>query len=319
MNKFKAFVIVFILVSFKAFACLNGETKILANGVEVYHDDHKVVPKGHEFYKENFSKLISDLESAYKRTGDIDYLSDKGYVLIIQRKYDEALKLYINIEKIEPHRYSTASNIGTLYELKGENEKAYEWIKKAIKINPESHNGSEWLHLKILEAKIKNLKNISGTFLINTSFGLEKNPKTKLTSNELAILEKALYYQLNERITFIKPKDAIISVLLFELANIVKINKDDLSATEIYELSKKYGFQNELINKRIILCYEDRLHFWGTEIEKLEIKKGSIFDLDGRQLDIIVMILSLISLIFLVLLIVFFLKWKKLKKSITAS
>ena len=320
MNKFRAFfVVVLVLISFKTFACLNGDTKLLTNGFEIYHDDHKVVPLGHEFHVDNFPKLIAELESEYKKTGNIDYLSDKGYILIIQRKYDEALKLYLNIEKIKPNRYSTASNIGTLYELMGENEKAYDWIKKSIQINPESHNGSEWLHLKILDAKIKNLKDVSGAFLIETTFGLEKNPKTKLSPEELEILRMALYYQLNERITFIKPKDQIISVLLFELGNIAKINKDDLSATEIYELSKKYGFQNELINNRIISCYEDKLNYWTSEVEKLELKKGSEFDLDGRQLDALVITLSFLSLILLIVSIVLFIKWRRLKKAIATS
>lgn len=319
MNKFKAFVVIFILVSFKTFACLNGETKILANGVEVYHDDHKVVPYGHDFHIENFPKLILDLESAYKKTGDIDYLSDKGYVLIIQKKYNEALKLYLTIEKIKPNRYSTASNLGTLYELMGENDKAYKWIKKSIEINPESHNGSEWLHLKILEAKIKNLKNVSGQFLINTTFGLEKKPKTKLSKTELEKIEKSLYYQLNERITFVKPNDEIISVLLFELGNIAKINKDDLSATDIYDLSKKYGLVNELINNRIILCYEDRLNYWGSEVEKLDRKKGSEFDLNAGELDNLVFSLSILSLILSICLIILFIKLRKLKNKVISN
>lgn len=117
MNKFKAFVIVLVLLSFKTFACLNGDTKELKNGVIVYADYEGLVPHGHSFFIENFPKLISELDGLYEKT-NIDYLSDKGYVLIVQKKYEEALKLYLTIEQIKPNRYSTASNIGTLYELK---------------------------------------------------------------------------------------------------------------------------------------------------------------------------------------------------------
>jgi tetratricopeptide (TPR) repeat protein len=200
---------------------LNWEIKTLKNKVEIYRD-HKeyYVPKGHQFKIKDFAGLILDLEKGYKKTNDIDYLSDKGYVLIIQGKYQEALKLYLEIEKIKPNRYSTASNLGTLYELMGENEKAYSWIKKSIKINADSHEGSEWLHLKILEAKIQKLQNPTGEFLISTNFGSAINPKTLLSDEELIKLKDALYYQLNERISFIKPKDYIIAVLLFELGNI---------------------------------------------------------------------------------------------------
>ena len=95
MNKFKVFVIVFVLISFKAFACLNGETKTLKNGFLIYIDYRGVVPYGHNFDGGVSSKLLLELDNIYKKTNDIDYLSDKGYVLIVLKKYDEALKLYL--------------------------------------------------------------------------------------------------------------------------------------------------------------------------------------------------------------------------------
>lgn len=331
MNKFTAFLVVLVLVSFKSFACLNWEIKTLKNKVEIYRD-HKeyFVPKGHQFKIKDFSSLILDLEKGYNETNNIDYLSDKGYVLIIQGKYDEALKLYLDIEKIKPNRYSTASNLGTLYELMGENEKAYEWIKKSIKINPESHEGSEWLHLKILEAKIQKLKNPSGAFFINTNFGSEISPKTNLGDEELFKLKDALYFQLNERITFIKPEDKIISVLLFELGNIATIQGfDPQSSVEVYELSKKYGFQSNLLNERLILCYK-KINMSKLEtIEDLdkivlrEEKRSDKLNLEllkkQDNLRPALITVSIISFVLLVFSIVFFLKWKKLKKSISTS
>lgn len=315
MNKFRILVVVLVLISFKTFACLNGDTKILKNGVELYYEEQQSVPLGHRFDVKNFQKLIQELQDEYKKTNDIDYLSDKGYVLIIDGKYQEALKLYLEIEKIKPNRYSTASNLGTLYELMGENEKAYEWIKKSIQLNPESHKGSEWLHLKILEAKIKKLKDVSGQFLINTTFGLETIPKTKLSKEQLEELYKALFYQINERVTFIKPKDQIISVLLFELGNVAILNKDYLSASEIYGLSKKYGFQDELINKRTILCYERWVRYYSSKAEELEMKKGGYLRLEGSQIDAVVISLIVVSVLFLSLLIYTIVLFKKNRTS----
>lgn len=323
MNKFKVFVIVFVLISFKAFACLNGETKTLKNGFLIYIDYRGVVPYGHNFDGGVSSKLLLELDNIYKKTNDIDYLSDKGYVLIVLKKYDEALKLYLNIEKIKPNRYSTASNIGTLYELMGENKKAYEWIKKSIVINPKSHEGSEWLHLKILEAKIKNLKDVTGQFLINTSFGEEAVPKSKLSKEELERLKEALYYQINERITFIKPKDEIISILLFELANTVKIIEDNKSAMKIYDLSKKYGFRDEIINKRLIYCYqfeinycEDRNYRLYEAYKNLRTSTNGI-DFDYvSQIETVLLILSIVISVLLICIIFFYVKWKKLKDDI---
>lgn len=276
MNKLKFFVVVLVLITFKTFACLNGETKELKNGVLVYRDYRGLVPHGHIFRINNFPKIISQLDSLYKKTNDIDYLSDKGYLLIIQKKYDEALKLYLNIEKIKPNRYSTASNIGTLYELMGDNEKAYNWIKKSIQLNPESHNGSEWIHLKILEAKIKNLENISSRFLLNTDFGTTGTPETKLSKEEVEKLAKSVYFQVNERMSFIEPKDKIISILLFELGNLVQLKGEYENALQIYRTARLYGYDGDLIVARMINSAQGKAEYYrektiefGTKLKKI--------------------------------------------------
>lgn len=331
MNKLKFFFIVLVLISCKTFACLNWEIKTLKNKVEIYRDrTFQYVPRGHQFKIKDFPSLILDLEAGYKKTNDVDYLSDKGYVLIIQGKYKEALELYLNIEKIKPNRYSTASNLGTLYELMGENEKAYEWIKKSIKINPKSHERSEWLHLKILEAKIQKLQNPSGSFFINTNFGSEIIPKTNLGDEELAKLKDALYFQLNERITFIKPKDKIISILLFELGNIATMEVyDPQSAAELYELSKKYGFQSDLLYERLVLNYKKMNEFClknSDDLDKIAIREQALSDKlikkvrnNDDSFKEMILVFSIITVILFGSTIILFLKWKKLKKSISVS
>lgn len=326
MNKLKFFVIVLVLFSLKTFACLNGETKILKNGAYAYQDYDGINPQGHNFFEGDFPKLIIELDSLYKKTKDLDYLSDKGYLLIVLGKYDEALRLYLNIEKIKPNRYSTASNLGTLYELMGENQKAYNWIKKSIAINPKSHEGSEWLHLKILEAKIKNLKDVSGQFLINTNFGISREPKTKLSKNEIEKLAQWIYFQVNERMSFIEPKDKIISILLFELANLAELLGKNSSALETYRTARKYGYEGDLIVERMINSsqseinyYRERAQSYGSQLRALRESKGNIYSGYISQMEIIIVILSGVILILLIAFVVFFIKWKKLRKSTSAS
>ncbi len=299
---------------------MNGETKVLKNGEMVYIDHQGLVPHGHNFFLEEFPRLISELDRLYKKTNDVDYLSDKGYLLIIQKKYDEALKLYLNIERIKPNRYSTASNVGTLYELIGENQKAYQWIKKSIEINPESHNGSEWLHLRILEAKIKNLTDVSGQFLINTNFGDKGEPKSKLSKDEIDKLAKEIYYQVNERITFIKPQDKVISILLFELGNLVRLKGEPENAERIYKLAREYGFEEGLLNARIKNIYESKTNYfekrtWDLEskIRVLQKSKDGV-DLDYvYQIETALLIVSIVAGILVVVLLLLYFKWKNLK------
>ncbi len=257
-----------ILFSFNSFACLNGETKVLKNGLHIYEDHQGIVPYGHVFYQIDYEKVISELKSKYNKTHDIDYLSDVGYVLTIQKKYKEALNLYFEIEKIEPNRYSTSSNLGTIYELIGDNTNALKWIKNSVKINRKSHNESEWLHIKILEAKINKTRNLSSEYLVNTSFGDSVVPSSNYSKIQREKLIKALYYQLNERITFIKPKDEVIGKLLFELGNLALLKNDYSSAIEIYKKAFEYGNPDPLIFLRTELAREkNEERVWEESVE----------------------------------------------------
>lgn len=245
------FLFLFLTVTKISFACLNGETKELENGFIIYEDYEGSIPYGHRFYLHNADKLKSELDSLYKTTNKIEYLSDKGYVLIAEGKFKEALNLYLQIEKSHPNRYSTASNIGTIYELLGENEKALYWIKKSISINPSSHDESEWIHVKILEAKLKGREYYNSKFLLDVDFGTYSFPISTLSESKLYRLEHSLYYQLNERISFIKDKDEIIANLLFELGNIAMLRKEFHDAEQLFKMSKEYGNTNELVNIRL--------------------------------------------------------------------
>lgn len=249
--KINPLIIFTFLLTFNAFACLNGETKILKNGAFIYEDYQGIVPNGHNFNVDNFPRLIKQLDSLYKATNDLDYLSDKGYVLIISKKYLEALDVYFQIEKIKPNRYSTASNIGTIYELLGKNKEALNWINKSIQINPKSHKGSEWIHSKILKAKIRGEKYITSNFLINLD---SDNDRTlaQLSKSKRKELINALYYQLNERVSFIKDKDKIIAQLLFDLANLLVIDGNSSDAVIIYIKAENYGYSPEKIHNKII-------------------------------------------------------------------
>ncbi|TWI81632.1 tetratricopeptide repeat protein [Lacibacter cauensis] len=234
------------------YACLNGEIKELKDGTGVYEDKPGNVPYGHMFYSdETFQKALKRFDSLYKTTKDLDYLSDQGLLLILLKRYQEAINLYLELERIKPNRYSTASNLGTAYELIGQNENALKWIQKAVAINPRSHNHSEWIHVKILEAKIKGEQFYNTAFLLNTDFGSDLLPNSTLKKIQLTKLLNALYYQLNERVSFVKPKEKIIAQLLFDLGNVAFLlgNLDD--AVTDYELAKKYGFSGQLIESRI--------------------------------------------------------------------
>jgi len=112
-------------------------------------------------------------------------------------------------------------------------------------------NNSEWIHVNILEAKIKGEQFYTTNFLLNTDFGSGIQPNSQMTKQELQDLSNALYYQLNERVSFVKPKERIVAQLLFDLGNIAFLlgNKSDASAD--YEQAKLYGYKGQLLEQRI--------------------------------------------------------------------
>ena len=289
------FILLLFFASLNIHACLNGEKYLMKNGDYLYMDYADNLPFGHNFIIGKFTERSKiELDSLYRKTKDLDYLSDKGYILIIEKKYDEALSLYLKIEKLKPNRYSTASNLGTLYELMGNNEEALKWINKSIAINPKSHNASEWLHSRILEAKINGTKFQTAKFLLNTDFGKEIKPVSQLDTIQLNKLDKSLNYQLNERMSFIKPKDNIIAILLFELGNIKMIKGEFNTAKPILEEAKRYGLNSPILEKR--LTYTKHVLNPKPKIKK---ETGEEIDYVRTLLSIILGIIS-ISLLYLI-------------------
>lgn len=254
MKNFALFLIFTFLFSVPVQACLNGETLQLADGSSLYQDDEGFVPYGHRFSgKEDLQETLRSLGEGYRKTGNLDYLSDQGLILIILGEYRKAIDLYQEVEKQEPGRYSTASNMGTAYELLGNNKEALRWIEKAVAIRPASHFGSEWIHVNILKAKIKSRRSVTSLFLTGQDFGNRQQPVSGLSKQQLFRLREQLYYQLNERISFVSPKDPVVALLLFDLGNVSYLMGEKAEALETYEMAREYGFNEPVLDSRIRL------------------------------------------------------------------
>lgn len=130
--------------------------------------------------------------------------------LIHVDRAEQAVETLVALETKQPGAYETATNLGTAYELVGKLEDAATWIGKGIQRNPASHDGTEWLHLAILRAKIK----------------LRDDPAWLQTHGVLegeahrapAEIVTAIEVQLRERLQFVKPKDAAVCDLFYQAA-----------------------------------------------------------------------------------------------------
>ena len=160
-----------------------------------------------------------------------------------------AIPLLLKNEQELPGNYSTAANLGTAYELAGDNRNALKWINEGILRNAKSHEGTEWLHALVLETKLR-LEQDPDYLKTHRIIPLPEkfNAKTEIdvggAKRSLGEIVWALNYQLRERTVFVKPPDPIVADLLFTYA-IGEAHTAVLEgAIKLLDKSQEYGFQD---------------------------------------------------------------------------
>jgi len=255
-----------VLFSIGSFACLN-EYRTLLSGEVIYTNPSSGKVWLKEIDSLEVRKNSIHLLEAYKRSDSIEYYSDYAVALTYLGEYQKAKKIYEQIKQISPNLYTTASNLGTIYELLGKPDLAIKWIKKSIELNPSSHNGSEWIHIKILEYKLSKSVN-SKSSILGLDFGLQKKPSNP-NKYDLEEIQNHIRHQLKERTVFVKPKNVIVGNIYFDLGNILAQTRDVQAALESYEAAKEYGYESELMTSRIETL---------TKLANKAERKGKIID-----------------------------------------
>ncbi|MGV3774640.1 MAG: tetratricopeptide repeat protein [Verrucomicrobiales bacterium] len=209
--------------------------------------------------KDYWIKREKEMRAALSKNSD-DYqaISDLAVCQMHLGDAADAVKTLTTLVKLHPEEYNLAANLGTAYELNGEPEKALLWINRAIEINPSSHQGTEWLHVKILEAKLAMKQDptyLRDHSILGMRFGAEKDvlvPHSIVAEPEsLGRAYDALTYQLHERLQFVAPPDPVVADLLFDLGNVASIYLKHGSAWPLYKMSLEYGtLREEIIGKR---------------------------------------------------------------------
>jgi tetratricopeptide (TPR) repeat protein len=268
-----SFVVLIALVSIvaaPALACIND-----------YAPNQKAVARSMSFAEELFKvELIEPwttrrdrLRKEVEAGGDYKVRNDLASALMHTGDPKAAIQILEGIEKTNPGLYRTASNLGTAYELAGENGKALEWIRKGIQANASSHVGSEWIHVKILEAKLSASKDpdqgIEGSVL-GLAFGNQSKPEQptslpKGNSGETITLEQidaGLKYQLHERLQFVKAPDPFVASLLFDLGNIIALKSANLGMGQgLFGLAQAYANSENSSNDALRNAIQFRLKY----------------------------------------------------------
>jgi tetratricopeptide (TPR) repeat protein len=229
-----------------SFACLNEYYMINAEG--------RLIPMGNswkleELYKRHnpereAAKLIA-LEKKLKKEKNYMLLSDYAVSLMKLGKTKEALEILKALYQHFPSEYRIVANLGTAYELNGQPDSALKYIQLDLKLNPEDHKGSEWIHLKILEAEL----------------ALKKDPQWLKTHTVLQLTEvqkkdpgvqQHLLIQLHERVPFMPGPNELAGSLFVDLGDITAAIGTVAYARGYYRVAKEYyGIKDPALDEKI--------------------------------------------------------------------
>jgi len=191
-----------------------------------------------------------------------NHLNDLGVLLIRQGQFAAAVKHFVQVEKLYPGHHETAANLGTALELTGHDATALRWIRIGIRRNPEEHYRSEWLHLRILEAKLalaKDPNHLQGRSVAGLAFAPTLVPPlpTELPAGNDGrpvspwLLNWSFSYQLHERLQFVAAPDPVVADLLRDWATLNLAGGPIETADAAYELAAHYGAERDaLMNQR---------------------------------------------------------------------
>lgn len=202
----------------------------------------KKIEKSGVVLKESWDITWPELQNAIDKKTDFKILSDFAWYEVRIGNKENAVKLLEALYRLNPEEYNVVANLGTAYEVTGQNKKALEFIRKAVAINPASHFGSEWIHIRILEQKVKEKPDY--TKIINlgadksfTKWLTGETYNKEITPDSLMV---QIAYQLHERIGFIPEPDPIVGQLIFDFADLVTIARSVSEAKPFYRYAVTY-------------------------------------------------------------------------------
>jgi hypothetical protein len=122
-------------------------------------------------------------------------------------------------------------------ELNGRFPEALAMLRKGVKLNPKSHKNSEWIHIRILEDRIKGGDHQQ---VLGLDFGDGELPVLpKDTNADMTLVQ--LHFQLAERISFIPKKDTQFASLLHDYADLLYLTNKQAASGRYYRLAAEYG------------------------------------------------------------------------------
>jgi tetratricopeptide (TPR) repeat protein len=214
------------------------------------------------------AELTRGLEKARAAKPTLENSNDFGVALLLSGKTDEAIALFRETEQKFPGNARVAANLGSALELEGKYEEALKWIREGVIRDVGGHKGSEWLHERILKARVLlpfNSKWFEKESVIGLDFGDGEVPvapeilpfeKGKLKGAQ--DLLRQVDFQLQERTKHAKRPDPVIGDLFQSGGDLVIASGLSLldggteDAKRYYVSALEYGApHSDLVRKRL--------------------------------------------------------------------
>lgn len=198
-----------------------------------------------ELERQKHTKVVTEYEARPKGAeASFEDATNYAVALVHLGRSNRAIEVLLALEEKKPGVYTTAANLGTAYELTGNLHAALKWIQAGIERNADSHEGTEWLHVAILKAKIHLRADLAWLAKHSVLDGADKR--------DAAEIVKAIEYQLHERLQFVKPEDAVVCDLFYQGALRVSGEEAEKRRTHLLRESLRFGdWRKEEVERRL--------------------------------------------------------------------
>lgn len=191
------------------------------------------------------AEIQAKLDEAISHRGEKeDDFQNESNIALYYMKLGQVKKALEKLEVLTaeyPDEYIIIANLGTAYELDGQLKNALKFIKKGYEINPTSHYGSEWIHIKILEAKIAHGAN-SDWLRRNAIISVEELLENQSNQHDHNY-RNHLVTQIRTRVPFTPSPNPVIANLLRTYAEFCEEHS---------------SYENALMARIYVLEFEDR-------------------------------------------------------------
>ena len=238
-------------------------------------------PMRERYSREEALKRATETIAAARKQPSFASLTNLGVLLIYQGQYPLAIRHFLSVERRYPGHHETAANLGTALELAGQDRVALRWIRLGIQRNADEHLRTEWLHARILQAKIAAarepdyLKRHSIAGVRFEAKPVPALPTVMPTGNDGRPvkpweLDLSLSYQLRERTQFVPAPDPVVANLLSDWATLNLAGGPLENADALYDLAVDYGAprdalmrERQVYIRKTIARAPERKDVWG--------------------------------------------------------